>query len=80
MAEVPRSGGPQRFDGAQRAARTALARTPAPVGPGRWTLRLLADQAVGRCLGDSISHETGGQVLKKTNCSPAANSTGAWGR
>ena len=80
LAEAPRSGGPQRFDGAQRAALTALACTPAPVGHGRWTLRLLADKAVALCLVDSISHETVGQVLKKTNCSPTASSTGAWER
>ena len=80
LAEAPRSGGPRRFDGAQRAALTALACTPAPVGHGRWTLRLLADKAVELQLVDSISHETVGQVLKKTNCSPTATSTGAWGR
>ena len=80
LAEAPRSGGPQRFDGAQRAALTALACTPAPTGHGRWTLRLLADKAVALCLVDSISHETVGQVLKKTNCSPTASSTGAWER
>ena len=80
LAEAPRSGGPQRFDGAQRAALTALACTPAPVGHGRWTLRLLADKAVELCLVETISHETVGQVLKKTNCSPTASSTGAWGR
>ena len=79
LAEAPRSGGPH-FDGAQRAALTALACTPAPVGHGRWTLRLLADKAVELCLVDSISRETVGQVLKKTNCSPTASSTGAWGR
>ena len=80
LAEAPRSGGPQRFDGAQRAALTALACTPAPVGHGRWTLRLLADKAVELRLVETISHETVGQVLKKTNCSPTASSTGAWGR
>ena len=80
LAEAPRSGGPQRFDGAQRAALTALACTPAPTGHSRWTLRLLADKAVELCLVDSISHETVGQVLKKTNCSPSASSTGAWER
>ena len=80
LAEAPRSGGPQRFDGAQRAALTALACTPAPVGHGRWTLRLLADKAGELCLVETISHETVGQVLKKTNCSPTASSTGAWGR
>ena len=77
LAEAPRSGGPRRFDGAQRAALTALACTPAPVGHGRWTLRLLADKAVELRLVETISHETVGQVLKKTNCSPTASSTGA---
>ena len=80
LAEAPRSGTPPRFDGAQRAAVTALACTPAPTGHSRWTLRLLADKAVELCLVDTISHETVGQVLKKTNCSPTASSTGAWGR
>ena len=80
LAEAPRSGGPRRFDGPQRAALTALACTPAPVGHSRWTLRLLADKAVELCLVETISHETVGQVLKKTNCSPTASSTGAWGR
>ena len=78
LAEAPRSGGPQHFNGAQRAALTAC--TPVPVGHGRWTLRLLADKAVELCLVETISHETVGQVLKKTNCSPTASSTGAWGR
>ena len=80
LAEAPRSGTPPRFDGPQRAAVTALACTPAPTGHSRWTLRLLADKAVELCLVDSISHETVGQVLKKTNCSPTASSTGASGR
>lgn len=80
LAEAPRSGGAQRFDGVQRAALTALAGTPAPVGHSRWTLRLLADKAVELALVETISHETVGQVLKKTNCSPTASRTGAWGR
>ncbi len=80
LGEAPRSGGPRRFDGATRAALTALACTPAPTGHSRWTLRLLADTAVELCLVESISHETVGQVLKKMNCSPTASSTGAWAR
>jgi transposase len=80
LAEAPRSGGPPRFEGPQRAAVTALACTPAPVGHSRWTLRLLADKAGELCLVDTISHETVSQVLKKTSCSPTASSTGAWGR
>ena len=80
LAEAPRSGTPPRFDGAQRAAVTALACTPAPVGHSRWTLRLLADHAVELGLVETISHETVSQVLKKTSCSPTASSTGAWAR
>ena len=80
LAEAPRRGGPPRVAGPQRAALTALACTPAPVGHGRWTLRLLADKAVELCLVDTISHETVRQVLKKTSCSPTASSTGAWGQ
>jgi transposase len=80
LAEAPRSGTPPRFDGPQRAAVTALACTPAPTGHSRWTLRLLADKAVELGLVDTSSHETVGQVLKKTSCGPTASSTGAWGR
>ena len=80
LGEAPRSGGPRHFDGADRAAITALACTPAPAGHSRWTLRLLADKAVELCLVETISHETVSQVLKKTRCSPSASSTGAWGQ
>ncbi len=80
LGEAPRSGGPRRFDGAARAALTALACTPAPTGHSRWTLRLLADKAVEWRLVETISHETMGQVLKKTRCSPSASSTGAWAK
>ncbi len=80
LGEAPRSGGPRHFDGADRAAITALACTPAPAGHSRWTLRLLADKAVELCLVETISHETVAQVLKKTRCNPSASSTGAWGQ
>ena len=79
LGEAPRSGDPRRFDGAARAALTALACIPAPTGHSRWTLRLLAAKAVELCLRETISHETVGQVLKKTKCSPSAGSIGAWG-
>ena len=79
LGEAPRNGGPRRFDGAARAALMALACTPAPTGHSRWTLRLLADKAVALCLVEIISHETVGQVLKKTKCSPSTSSIGAWG-
>ena len=77
LDERPRCGGPPRFDGKVRAHLTALACTPAPDGHSRWTLRLLADKAVALQLVEAISHETVGQVLKKTSYSPIAASTGA---
>ena len=80
LAEAPRRGGPVHVDGPQRAALTALACTPAPVGHSRWTLRLLADKAVELALVETISHETVRQLLKKTSYSPTASSTGASGR
>lgn len=80
LAEAPRSGTPPRFDGPQRAAVTALACPPPPVGHSRWTLRLLAGKAVELCRVDTISHETVRQVLKKTSCGPTASSIGASGR
>ena len=80
LAERPRSGGPPRFGGAVRAQLTALACPQAPVGHGRWTLRLLADRAVALCRVDSIWHEPVSQVLKKTNGSPSASSRGAWAK
>ena len=67
LAEAPRSGGPPQVNGPQRAAVTALACTPAPMGHSHWTLRLLADKALGICLIETISHEMVRQVLKKTN-------------
>ena len=78
LDKAPRRGGPRRFDGVARAALTALACTPAPAEHSRWTLRLLAKKAVGLCLVATISHETVGQVLKKTKCS--ASSAGAWAK
>ena len=77
LGEAPRSGGTRRSDGAARAALTAPACTPAPTGHSRWTPRLLADKDVELCLVETISHETVGQVLKKTKCSPSASSSGA---
>ena len=47
----------------------AVACSAPPEGHARWTLRLLADQAVKLELTGSISRETVRQVLKKTNSS-----------
>lgn len=69
LSEKPRSGRPLGISGEERAKITALACSDAPVGFGRWTLRLLADKVVELDLVDSISHSTVGEILKKTKSS-----------
>jgi Homeodomain-like domain len=55
------------FDGAQEARLIALACSVPPDGKSRWTLRLLAEQAVEWRIVDTVSQESVRQVLKKTN-------------
>jgi transposase len=55
------------FDGAQEARLIALACSAPPEGTSRWTLRLLAEQAVELKIVDTVSHETVRQALKETN-------------
>jgi len=55
------------FDGAQEARLIALACGAPPEGKLRWTLRLLAEQAVELKIVESVSHESVRQTLKKTN-------------
>jgi len=64
------------FDGAFEARLLALACSDAPEGHTRWTVRLLADKAVELNFADSVSHMTVQRVLKKTNFSLIAASTG----
>jgi transposase len=59
----------RKLDGQAEAHLIALACGPAPEGPTKWTLRLLADKLVELQQVPSISHETVRQTLKKTNCS-----------
>jgi len=55
-----------KFDGEKEAKLIALACGKAPAGRQRWSLRLLADQAVELRIVESTSHETVRQVLQKT--------------
>jgi transposase len=64
------------FDGAFEARLIALACSDAPEGYRRWTVRLLADKAVELDFASSVSHMTVQRVLKKTNLSLTAASTG----
>lgn len=59
----------RKLDGKQEAKLIALACSRPPAGKGRWTLRLLADEAVEMEIVDSLSHETVRQTLKKTSSS-----------
>ena len=70
LNDLPRPGQRRKLDGKQEAHLVAVACSAPPEGPARWTLRLLADQAVKLELTGSISRETVRQVLKKTNSSP----------
>lgn len=54
-----------RLDGEGEARLMALRCSALPDGHARWTLRLLADQAVALEIVEAISHETVRQVLKK---------------
>ncbi len=65
--DSPRSGRPEKLSGEAKAYIIATACTDAPKGRSRWTLRLLADQVVQLELADSISKDTVGKILKKTN-------------
>lgn len=54
------------LDGEAEARLIALRCSAPPAGHARWTLRLLADQAVALDIVEAISHETVRQALKKT--------------
>jgi hypothetical protein len=65
LNEKSRPGKPAIFDGKQKAKITALACFKPPEGYGRWSFRLLADQAVELKLVDAISHMDVSRILKK---------------
>jgi hypothetical protein len=67
---TPRLQRPRRkLDGAAEAKLIAIARTPAPEGYRRWTIRLLADRMVELEVVESLGRETVRQTLKKTRSS-----------
>jgi transposase len=66
----------RKFDGAQEARLIALACSAPPAGRARWTLKLLADRLVELAVFDAVSDETVRRVLKKTNSSRTAKSSG----
>ena len=69
LADRARTGRPPVFDGLDRATITALACSDAPAGHAKWSLRLLADQAVELALVEQISPSKVRAILKKTHSS-----------
>ena len=61
----------QKLDRKQEVRLIAMARSPAPEGYDRWTLRLLADRLVALGVVDAISHECMRKTLKKANITTA---------
>jgi hypothetical protein len=72
-AEPPRK---PVFDAKGEEEVLAIAAGKAPQGRVRWTLRLLADEAVRLEIADSVSHETVRKVLKKGICNPTVRRLG----
>lgn len=72
-----RTGRPPSIDGKMRAQITALACSRAPDGHACWTLRLLADKAVGLGFVETISHTAVRKILKKTSSSRTSTGSGA---
>lgn len=80
LDERPRPGHKPVLDERGEARLIAEACSAAPDGRERWTLQLLAERVVELQLADSCSKDTVGRVLKKTNCSRGASSSGAFPR
>ena len=56
---------------------TQIACSNAPDGCSKWTLQLIADEAVSRGVIESISHTSVGTILKKANLSLGRKNAGA---
>ena len=69
---------PKKLDGSGEAHLIALACSTPPERRPSWTLQLLADGLVEREIVDSISPDTVGRTLKKTNSSPGRRNAGVF--
>lgn len=66
LQESPRPGAPRQLTTEQETRLIALACSKPPTGHARWTIRLLAEEAVKRGLVPGMAPETLRQILKKT--------------
>lgn len=76
LHERPRPGAPRTLTTEQETALIALACSKPPEGYQRWTVRLLAEEAVKRRLVPGLAAETLRQLLKKTPSSPGNSKAG----
>jgi transposase len=70
LYERPRPGNPGLLEGAQRQRIVALVCGPPPEGRARWTVRLLAEEAVKRKLVPRVSRETVRILLENHDLKP----------
>ena len=75
----PHGHRPRAILGEDEARLIALACSPAPEGYDHWTLRLLQERWV-TLEGETVSHETIRQTLKKTNLSRGKSGSGVYPR
>ena len=66
LQESPRPGAPRQLTTEQETQLIALACSKPPAGHARWTVRLLAEEAVKRGMAPGLAPETLRQLLKKT--------------
>jgi Homeodomain-like domain len=76
LNDRPRPGGQCPLTGTPEAYLMAVACTPAPPGPGRWTVQWVAERVVALGGAPSMARETVRQVLKKTRSTPGRTSRG----
>jgi transposase len=77
LMERERPGQPIKVTSTQEAMLVALACSQPPSGHRRWTVRLLASEAVERQIVSKLLPETMRQILKKTNSSHGKSKVGA---
>jgi len=77
LHEQPRSGQPAKLTLRQETLLVALACSQPPEGRGRWTVRLLTEQALKRKIVKRIVPETARRVLKKIESSRGGSRAGA---
>src|ERR1700730_17399471 len=70
LYERARPGKEARLDAQQRQRIVALVCSPPPEGRARWTVRLLAEEAVKRKLVPGVGRETGRVLLAKPHPEP----------